>query len=216
VAQDRRLAGIGALGFVVSLLVAFTLFGPKSGAYSPAETAAFVGQSSTSLVVSVYLFAVSMIGLVALMAYLTDTYLADGRLARLAWDAALLAAASVLVGWGLYLAPSTAVIAGGPAIDPAISYTFISAGFVALFGVGGMLLGAALLVLAIAGLAAPMWIRALTGLAGLAAFLSWAFLLATGWSPNQWLPIPFYLVVVWGLVTGMWLLVSAEAAAVKG
>ena len=52
--------------FVVGLLAGFTLYGPKSGAYSAAETAAFVGQSSTGLIVSIYLFAVSSIGLILL------------------------------------------------------------------------------------------------------------------------------------------------------
>lgn len=35
--------------------------------------------------------------------------------------------------------------------------------------------------------------------------ISRPFLVATGWSPNQWLPAPFYLVVLWGLVVGVWL-----------
>lgn len=197
--------------FVVGLLAGFTLYGPKSGAYSAAETAAFVGQSSTGLIVSIYLFAVSSIGLILLMVYLSAHSCGAGRQDRIVWGASLIAAASFLIGWALYLAPSTALSAGGPAMDPAISYTFISAGFAVLFGVGDMLLGIALLTLAIRGLVLPTWIRAFSALTGLSAFVAWGFLLAAGWSPNQWLPPPFYLVVLWSLVIGLWLLVSSPS-----
>jgi hypothetical protein len=193
----------------VCLVIGFTFFGPKGGKYSADETAAFVAQGSTALIVSVYLVAVSVIGLIVLMAHLSDTCFGAGRQGRVAWGASLLAAASVLIGWGLYLALPTSVISGGPAIDPAIGYTFINAGFVVLFGVGGVLLGIALLTLAIGGRAAQTWVRAFSLLAGLSALFSWAFLIVSKWSPNQWLPVPFYLVVLWGFVLGVWLVVSS-------
>jgi uncharacterized membrane protein len=212
VRQGRRLAGVGAIAFVVSLVGGFTLFGPKGGAYSAGETAAFVGQSPSGIIVSIHMFAVSIIGLIVLMAYLSANSCRGARQDRIVWGTSLAAAASFLIGWGLYLAPSTSLIAGGPAIDPAISYTFISAGFVVLFGVGDVLLGIALLTLATRGVVLPIWVRAFSALAGLSAIFSWAFLLAWGWSPNQWLPVPFYLVVLWGLVIGIWLLVSSPSS----
>src|SRR5205807_8984993 len=61
-------------------------------------------------------------------------------------------------------APSTSVMSGGPAIDPGFTYAFTNAGLVVLFGVGAVLLGIALLTLAIAGRAAPTWVRALNAL----------------------------------------------------
>ena len=70
--RDRRLAGVGGIAFVVSLVAAFTLFGPKGGRYSAAEIDTFVAQSSTGLIVSIYLFVVSMLGLFVLMAYLSE------------------------------------------------------------------------------------------------------------------------------------------------
>ena len=169
----------------------------------------FIGQSSTNVIVSIYLVAVSIIGLLVLMAYLSETFVGSGLYNRITWGAGLLAGGSFLIGWSLYFAPFTSVISGGPAIDPAIGYTFINVGFVVLFGAGGMLLGVALLILATLGRAAPMWVRALNGLAGLSAFLSWAFILASKWSANQWLPVPFYIVLLWGLIIGVWLLVSS-------
>lgn len=206
--RDRRLAGVGGIAFAVSLVIGFTFFGPKGGHYSAAEIAAFVAQAPTALIASVYMFAVSIIGLVVLMAYLSEAWLQHGWHIRLAWGTSLLAAASVLIGWAIYLVLPIAVLSGGPTVDPAASYAIVSAGFVVLFGVGGVLLGIALLALALGGNAVPTWVRALSGLAGLSALFSWAFLIATAWSPNQWLPVPFYVVVLWGVVVGIWLLVS--------
>ncbi|MBA3687515.1 MAG: hypothetical protein H0W81_01555 [Chloroflexi bacterium] len=203
--RDRQRAGAGGVLFAVCLIVGFTLFGPKGGHYSATEISRFVAQSRTALIVSVYLVVISTIGLIVLMAHLSETWLGAGRQGRVVWGTSLAAAGSFMIGWGLYLAVPTSVLAGGPAIDPAISYALISGGMVVFFGIGGMLLGISLITLAKGGTAAPTWVRAFTGLTGLAAISSWAFLVATGWSPNQWLPAPFYVVVLWGLVVGAWL-----------
>lgn len=116
--NDRRLAGIDGVAFAACLVVGFTFFGPRGGFYSATGVENFVGQSSTNIVVSFYLFAVSIIGFILLMAYLSETYLGRGRLARIAWGTSLVTAASLLIGWALYFAPSTSVISGGPPIDP--------------------------------------------------------------------------------------------------
>lgn len=194
----------------MSLIVGFTLFGPKSGHYSAAEIDKFAAQSPTGLIISVYLLVLSIIGLMVLVAHLCDAWIRQGPQGRVTWGASLGASGSFLIGWGLYLAVPASLLAGGPPLDPAVSHAFLSAGMVVLFGVGGMLLGISLITLATGGTAAPSWIRAFTGLTGLAALSSWAFLLATGWSPNQWLPGPFYIVILWGLVVGIWLLVSSS------
>ena len=206
--RDRRFAGVGGIAFAVCLIVGFTFFGPRGARYSATAIADFVGQSSTSVIASIYLFAASIIGLIVLMAYLSETYFGASSQGRIAWGTSLLAAASFLTGWSLYFAIFTSTISGGPTIDPAIRYTFLNAGFVVVFGVSGVLLGIALLALATGGHAAPTWVRAFSGLAGLSALCSWAFLLISHWSPNHWLPVPFYVVVVWALVVGVWLLVA--------
>ena len=208
--RDRRFAGVGGIAFALCLVVGFTFFGPRGGRYTAAAIAEFIGQSSTSIVVSTYLFVVSIIGLIVLMAYLSKTSFGAGQQDRVAWGTSLLAAAAFLIGWGLYFAPSTSVMSGGPAIDPGFTYAFTNAGLVVLFGVGAVLLGIALLTLAIAGRAAPTWVRALNALAGLSALSSWGFLLVSHWSANQWLPVPFYVVIFWGVAIGIWLLVSGR------
>jgi len=214
--RGRRLAGAGGVAFAVALVAGFTLYGPKGGNYSAAEIAAFVAQSSSGLAVSAVLFGVSIIGLFLLLAYLAGKYVDEGPFRRMTWGMSLAAGASILTGWGLYLAPPIASHSGGPAIDPAISYAVISAGFAVLFGVGGLLLGIALVSIAMGGSAAPRWVRGFSGLAGLSALLSWPFLLASNWSPNQWLPVPFYLVVLWGLVIGVWLVIGFERVLKSG
>ena len=208
--QERLFAGVGGIAFSVALVVGFTVGGPNGGQYGADHIADFVGRSSTTIIASTYLFAVSTLGLIGLMAYLSQACFGPDRHDGITWGTSLLAVASFLIGWGLYLAPSAAVNSGGPAIDPAITYTFLSAGLFVIFGAGAMLLGISLLRIAIAGHAGPMWVRALSALAGLSSLSSWAFLIAAHWSANQWLPGPFYVVILWGLAMGAWLLAFAD------
>jgi len=209
---ERRLAGVGGVAFAVSLAVGFTLFGPKGGSYSAAEIDSFVAQTSGSVIISIALFVISVTGLVVLIAYLSGASSDTGRGGQVSWATSLLAAAAFLIGWGIYLAPSGSIGSGGPTIDPGISYLFTSAGMVILFGVGGVALGVTLFTLAMAGPVTPAWVRAISGLAGISALLTWPFLVALQWSPNQWLPGPFYLVILWGLVIGIWLLITPDRA----
>ena len=96
------------------LILGFTFFGPRGARYSASAIADFVGQSSISDIASIYLFAASIIGLIVLMAYLSETYLGASPQGRIAWGMSLLAAASFMIGWSLYFAISTSIISGGP------------------------------------------------------------------------------------------------------
>jgi len=198
--QGRRLAGTGGILFAALVVAGLSVANPQAGKYHVADVSRFVAKGHRdAAVVSGALIAVATVGLVALMAYLCEAYLGKGQRARVAWGSSLLAAGSFLIGWTVILAPSLAVsVGGGPGIDPAISYTFIEAGF-GIFLVGGLLLGIALLTLTFAGRAAPLWVRALTGVVGLLALFSGAF-------------DPFLAVLLWGLVIGIWLLVSSPRA----
>jgi len=195
--------------FAAAFAVGFTLFGPKSGHYSAEEVERFLAQGPGALTASVCLFAIAGAGLIALMAYLSESGFGQGRRGRVTWATGLVAAATMLAGWALYLAPAGSAGSGGPAMDPGISYAFLHAGMGVLCGVGGFLLGLALFAQAVGGQALPTWLRAFTGLSGLSALATWPFLVALNWSPNQWLPGPFYPVILWGVVVGIWLLVSS-------
>ena len=89
------------------LILGFTFFGPRGARYSASAIADFVGQSSISDIASI-------IGLIVLMAYLSETYLGASPQGRIAWGMSLLAAASFMIGWSLYFAISTSIISGGP------------------------------------------------------------------------------------------------------
>lgn len=198
--RDRGLAGMGGIVFAVLVVAALSVANPQGGKYDVADVSRFVARGHRNAAVgSSVLIAIAIVGLVTLMAYLSTAYLEGRHSGRIAWGSTLLAAGSFLIGWTVILAPSlTGSVGGGPAIDPAVSYTFIETGF-GIFLVGGLLLGVALLTLTFAGHAAPKWARALTGIAGLLALLSGAF-------------DPFLVVLLWSLIIGIWLVFSSLRA----
>jgi hypothetical protein len=64
-----------------------------------------------------------------------------------------------------------------------------------MYGAGGMLLGCALITFAAGPVAVPGWVRWSTLVAGIAG------LAAIAW-------FPFFVVYVWAIVLGLWLLVA--------
>ena len=205
--EERRLAGIGGIAFAAAFVVGFTLFGPKGGRYSAAEVDSFVGQAPSGVTISIGMFLIKISGLIVLMAHLSETSVGTGR--RVAWATSLLAAASFLDRLGARPRPVERARLGRPSQRSGNQLHVLERRDAVLFGVGGMTLGIALVTLAVGGWATPAWVRA-TKPASPAhrpsspGRSSW---FCNG-SPNQWLPGPFYLVVVWGLVIGVWLLVS--------
>ena len=198
--RDRGVAGLGGIVFAVLVVVALSVANPQGGTYDVADVSRFVAEGHrNAAIASSALIALAVAGLVALMAYVSATYLEGGQRGRIAWGSSLLAAGSFLIGWVVILAPSLTVsVGGGPAIEPAVSYTFIETGF-GIFLVGGLLLGVALLTFAVFGETAPTWARVLTGLVGVLALFSGAF-------------DPFLAVLLWSLIIGLWLLVSSLRA----
>jgi len=200
--NDRRLAGIGSLVFTVLLVAAAIAANAPGGNYHANDVADFVAKGHrSSVMISLFLVAAAIAGLLVVMAYLCETSFGKGRSGRIAWGTSLFAAGSFLVGWAILITPSMSVaLGGGPSIDPAVSYTIMQAGWAVFLVVSGMMLGISFLTLAIAGTAAPTWMRAFTGIVGLLALASIAF-------------FPFWAVFLWGLVIGIWLLVSSPRQA---
>ena len=64
-----------------------------------------------------------------------------------------------------------------------------------IFGSGAMLLGLALAILFFTPMAIPTWLRWLTLIAAIAGFAGLAY-------------FPFILVLLWGVVVGLWLLIA--------
>lgn len=196
---DRRLAGIGALAFSVLFVVAFFVASPPGGEYEVSDVADFVAEGHRAAVIgSLFMMLVSVVGLLLATAYLSETSFERGQIARVSWGTSLLAAFAFLAGWAIVLTPATSLtIGGGPDVDPAVAYTIMQAGLGVVFAVAAMFLGVSLLALALAGRAAPMWIRWFSGLVGVLAIFSIAW-------------FPFYAVILWGVVVGIWLLVSGK------
>jgi hypothetical protein len=86
-------------------------------------------------------------------------------------------------------------------IAPQGVYTFSEVGWAILIGAGAFLLGISLVALMLGSKGAlPAWVRWATLLAGLGGIAGLAF-------------FPFFLVLIWGLVAGIWLLVTGRPAA---
>lgn len=196
--NDRRLAGIGSLVFTVLLVAGAITANAPGGEYHADDVADFVAKDHRSVVIlSLFLIAAAVVGLLVVMAYLCETSFGKGRSGRIAWGTSLFAAGSFLTGWAIMITPSISLaIGGGPGIDPTVSYTIMQAGWAVFLVVSGMMLGISFLTLAIVGHEAPTWMRAFTGIVGLLALASIAF-------------FPFWAVFLWGLVIGIWLLVSS-------
>ena len=196
--RDRSLAGIGGIVFAVLFVSGMVSANPPGGDYRAGDIADFVAKGHrVNVVASLFLITISVVGLLMVTEYLCETSYGQGRHGRIAWGASLLAAASFLIGLTVVVTPSMSVaLGGGPSIDPAVNYTIMQAGFGIMFVSGGVMLGVSFLTLAIGGHAAPRWVRAFSGIVGLLAFFSMAY-------------FPFFGVILWGLVIGIWLLVSS-------
>ena len=199
--RNRRLAGISGIAFAVTTLVGFVLANPPGGKFHPGDVADFVASGHRSaVIVSLYLVLIAAVALVGLGSYLREDAFGRPGSGRLFTGLLVGAATSWLAGWAIVATPSAARSFGGaPAIDAGIAYMFTQAGFAVMLVGGGALLGAALLTLAIAGGREPTWVRVLAGVAGVAGFATPAF-------------FPVFLLLLFGLVVGAWLLVSSPDA----
>jgi hypothetical protein len=87
----------------------------------------------------------------------------------------------------------------GVVIAPVITYLVSELGAAIVWGPGGILLGIALITLVLGSRPAlPAWLRWTTMVAGVGGLASVAF-------------FPSALVVLWGIVIGVWLLISGPA-----
>jgi len=81
-----------------------------------------------------------------------------------------------------------------------LTYLIGEIGVVMIFGSGAALLGFALIALGLAArVTFPEWLRWLTLIAGVASLTGLAF-------------FPFFLLILWGMVIGVWLLVAGRGS----
>jgi hypothetical protein len=194
------LAGIGGIGFSVLTIIALLVASPPGGSYSASDATKYVAKGHhLAVFVSVYLLALALFVLLCLLAYLRDVTLTGSPwTARIFWGSSVAAIGAIATGWSVMLGDAIAHAYGGSGvvIPPAVTYLVSQIGSTAVWGLGGILLGFALITLTFgSGLTLPAWLRWSTSVAGVGAVASLAF-------------FPSALVILWGIVIGVWLLVA--------
>jgi hypothetical protein len=202
------LAGVGSIAFSVLTIVGLALANPPGGTYKASDAAKYVAKGHhVAVFASVYVLLLAVLGLLLLLAYLRELLSAapDGeRVARIFWAMGIGAATSFAIGWAIVLGNAIAHAFGGSGVvvDPAVTYLASELGFSVVFGPAAILLGFALIAFVIGGRAlVPAWLRWSTLVAGVAGIVSLAF-------------FPAVLVLLWGIVMGIWLLVPSRGPAV--
>jgi hypothetical protein len=196
------LAGFGALAFAVLSIVGLIVAKAPGGSYSASDVADYVKSSHRPLVfLGAYLGALSVVGLIMLLARLRDA-IGDGARATIFGGLSAASAAGFGVGFALNAAVPIAMGYGGKGVtlDPPVVFTISEAGWVIISGVGGVLLGCALLMFAFSAVGVPAWVRWSTVVAGIAAIAGFAW-------------FPFALVLIWAAAMGIWLLAGARGTA---
>jgi hypothetical protein len=177
---------------------------PPGGTYNAHDAIKYVARGHhVAVFVSLYLLMLAIVGLIGLVSYLRDVVVTrpDGiRIGRMFAWLGLASAISFAVGWGIVLGNAIAHAYGGRhvIVPPTTTYLASELGSALIWGPGAILLGFALFTLA-AGTAGrlPGWLRIATVIGGIGGILGPAF-------------FPSLLVLIWGLVIGIWLLVGGR------
>jgi hypothetical protein len=202
------LAGFGGIAFGVLNFIALPIANSPGGSYAPSDATNYVASGHRAAVyVAMYLVTVGFLGLICLLARLRESISVGTQEQPVAlsifWGAGLAAAVCWVAGWAITFSLPIAYAVGGNgfSVGPAQIYTIVEAGFALLFGVGGILLGLTLIVLFLGSRATlPAWLRWVTLIAGVLGLASPAF-------------FPWFALLIWGVVTGIWLLAAARSSA---
>jgi hypothetical protein len=152
--------------------------------------------------VSLYIMLLSAVGLLLVLARLRDALPAGAR-ASTFWALGIGVVVAWFAGYALVVSPSTALAFSGgklSTLDPTLGYALAEAGWAMMYGAGGLLLGVALIVFAAGPVAVPAWVRWATLVAGVAALAGIAW-------------FPMFLVYLWAIVLGVWMLVARPVTA---
>lgn len=203
------LGGVGGIAFGVLTILALFIASPPGGSYKASDAASYVARGHRAGVfVATYLVLIGVLGLVCLLARLREAVSVaaedHGVALSIFWGTGLAAAASFAIGWciSFSLPLAYAFATGGDpfSIRPREVYAINEIGDVIVFGGAGILLGMALIALALGARATlPAWLRWLTLIAGVLGFASLAY-------------FPWFALPIWSVVVGVWLLASGRAS----
>jgi hypothetical protein len=198
------LAGVGGIAFSVLTGVGFVLSLAPGGSYEESNITDYLAKGHRPVVfIAFYLGLLGILGLIILLAHLRDFIGVapdTHHAATIFWGSGLAGAASFAIGWAVIVGQVVAHVEGGNAIAiaPPLTYLIGEIGVVMIFGSGAMLLGFALIALGLASrLTLPGWLRWSTLIAGVASLAGLAF-------------FPFFLLIIWGIVIGVWLLAAGR------
>jgi hypothetical protein len=197
VQPETRWPGLGAIVFAVLWIGGVIVASPPGGNYSATDLHDFTAEGHrTAVIVGTVLSLIGVVGLLLLITHLRRIVVGRGDLV---WGAGLISVVGFALGAVLIDLVPMGLANGGRAIPATVTYMFTQAGFAAGWGVGGTFLAVTLLAFAIsAGATVPGWLRWATIVAGVVGLFSLAF-------------FPFFILVLWALVAGIWLLVAAPS-----
>jgi hypothetical protein len=199
-------AGVGGITFGTLTVVAVFVSNMPGSNYKASDVADYLAKGHrVAGIVAMYLGFLAVGGLICLLAHLRDVLGAEpgnARAASILWGTGLAAAASFAIGWGVAGGQIIAHLEGGSglSIAPPVTHLIGELGVIFIFGSGSVLLGFSLIALMLASRTAlPKWLRWSTLLAGLCGIAGPAF-------------FTFFLLLLWAIVTGVWLLVAGRGS----
>ena len=205
--RSNLIGGIGGIAFGVLTVLTLLVASPAGGTYTPSDVRSYVASGHhTAVFVGLYLVTIAILGLLLLLVRLREIISGAGDedlwMANAFWSIGLAAAICLAAGWAVDLAaPIAYAFAGsGFSISTSQTYAIIQIGNSIVFGPGGILLSSALIALFVGGQRAlPVWLRWVTLIAGVLGLASPAF-------------FPWFALLIWGAVIGIWLLASGRAS----
>ena len=194
--RPALVAGIGALAFGILTFVGLALMNPPGGTYKAHDVAKYLKHGHrVAVFAGLYVEILAALGLLLLLTYLRDRVAAPAtRFAS--WLVGVIGGSMILLGFTVAAAGAIAHAYGGSGVvvPPTTSYLISETGAAIVWGPGGVLLGLSLILLAAArGVTFPGWLRWVTLVAGVLGLASPAF-------------FPSLALLVWAIVTGIWLL----------
>jgi hypothetical protein len=204
--RGALLAGVGAIAFSVSTVVAIIAANAPGSNYTASDVSDYLAKGHRiAVIVVMHLALLGVVGLICLLAHLRDTVSVvpeNRNAADIVWGTGIAAAASFALGWAVVGGQVIAHLEGGSGlvIAPPVTHLIGELGVVFIFGSGAILLGCAMIVAMLSSRTMfPAWLRRLTIVAGVCGIAGLAF-------------FPFFVLMVWGVVMGVWLLRAGRAA----
>jgi hypothetical protein len=202
--RERVWAGVGGIAFTVLTVAGLGFASTPGGGYDASSIADYVAKGHrTSVFVALALALLGVLALLVLLVGLRDRLAERSLLASVFSATSLVSITGFAIGWAAWLTPPLAIAIGGSSvlIDPKVTYVILQVGGIIVFGIGGIFLGVTLIALMIgSSQTLPAWFRWFTLVVGVLALASPAWL-------------PFFPLLLWGLVAGIWLVASGRNAA---